>query len=911
MTQLLFLSKIRCLQQLVDFLDVKALNGLKNMTTIDNTHLVQDFVQAMLAGPPDPRRVSPWVDQLQQLARITEFKRGEMLVQHHAVADDLHFLVEGTLRYKHLVTDEEQGETISHQRIPWMPLGWSSLNFRRYRVTIVAASDGRLLTLPLAAWQDLAAQFPILWARLSEFMFRTSIQLLREARGLSQDAYADVVPTHVDLPLVADPEPGSLREMYQQSGCFSALPAECRQWLAQNSQLFQVAGSTQIMAEGEASRGLWLLNSGRVVLRFTMVSDKGKQTAVRYAVRPGTLLCWSAIAGPVPAPYQIETTRVTQLAFLPRQALIVLFAERPEWAGAIFQQQLWQLRGYLRTTRSHYSDAAEDGGIGLLSNLIEDSKPILPVNSILYGVPYLLKNRLTRHEGFQRLYTAHYGGTESERAIASLALDILREFERAYRFFTGLQSTYAAVVRSQHLEPPELRKIASRGFRDAISHVPYAIKGLENLPDDPNCIFIYNHMAFGEDTKLPNGFDFAPDSHFMSSMIVEPKYGDGIRVSRTNRSTEFWRDDYYRRLGHIPVVTPDSGWLDETPEEKQRRKKKFFSDCEAVLARGLPFIIAPEGTQEAEDSITEKSPGPLKPGAFLLSGRLPSKPKIVPVALANFDKPIYETIFACVVKPAFSMEERGVDVNDRTSLGQFLQTFRREFRGYVEEAIDLARQIEAPEADLAGIVTNLGQVGNVYEEFELDVRALELRLSQFGGDKSATVFCGSSTFRLWDSLAEDVGIPDAVNLGFGGSTLEACRIYFERLLLPFQPQRAIIYGGENDIGSGASAEFVPQQFRQFADTIHTYLPTTHCWFISLKPSPGRLAYLEEIKRANANIAAEIEQREQWRYVDFFRYMLDQQEQPNAQLYTPDNVHLNVAGYGILAKLLRQELHEGE
>ena len=45
------------------------------------------------------------------------------------------------------------------------------------------------------------------------------------------------------------------------------------------------------------------------------------------------------------------------------------------------------------------------------------------------------------------------------------------------------------------------------------------------------------------------------------------------------------------------------------------------------------------------------------------------------------------------------------------------------------------------------------------------------------------MFYGSSSIRLWDTLAEDID-PGVVNLGFGGSTLQACDYFFERLVRP-------------------------------------------------------------------------------------------------------------------------------
>ena len=874
-------------------------------TMVDGEQAVSAFIEALVADSPVGEPIDDWARLLHDAVHLTPFESGDVLVEHHALADSVHFLVEGTIHYQHLVTSGDQGETVSHEQIPWMPVGWSSLHLRRYRVTTVARTDGFLLTLPFSALQDLEKGSPTLWAVLVEFMFRRSMHMLWEARGVS-------LPRPIRRPSGAlTPAPNhehdELADMYLQSASLSPLPEGCRRWLAEHSEIYQAETGTRIVEEAEASEGLWLLMGGRVALSFTVRTDKGEQTAVRYAVRPGTLLCWSAASAELPAPYRLDATRSTTFAFVPRVALLELLDHRPAWFGALFEQQLWQLRNYLLSTRAHYTDMTEDGGIGSLRDLIEDSKPTLPVNSLLYGVPYLLENRLTRQDGFRRLYEAHFEGTESERVVANLALDLLRQLERSHRFFEGMQSTYAAVVRNQDLPPGDLRKVSSRSFRDALSHVPYVIKGLENLPDDPNCIFIYNHMAYAEDSILPNGFLFNPDSHFVSAMVLEPKYGDGIRIARTNAITEFWRADYYERLGHIPVATPESGWIEETPEEKQLRKDQFLADCQAVLASGRPFAIAPEGTITEEESVTERSPGPFKAGAFLMAGRFPGPPTIVPVALANFDKPAYNAVFTCVIKPAFTMEERGVDVNERGSLGPFLTSFRDEFRGYVEEAIELARYIETPEADLTGLSTNLGDVDAVNEEFEHDVRALELRSARLSDGAPKTVFYGSSTIRQWRGLTDDVGIPDAINLGFGGSTFEACRLYFERLVLPHRPARLVVYAGDNDISRGASAETVATEFRRFADMVQTYLPESECWFISIKPSPGRREYLDDIERANRRIESQIDQREQWRYVDWFRYMLDERGEPNPRLFTADQVHVNIAGYGILAKLLRSAL----
>ncbi len=876
------------------------------MTRSATAEVVERFVAAVSTVARLDEATAAWRDELLGIARLTSFRAGDVLVRHHAVADSIHFLVEGRLRYQHLVLAPEQGESLSHERAPWMPVGWSSLHSRRHRVTIVAETDGRLLTIPYAGLEQLAQESPTLWAHVSAFMFRIATEMLWVTRGTGRPAAATGPPASIELVEAVDFEPDALHDVFRQSGCFSSLPPACREWLAEHGRLYRAEQGTQIVREGAACDGLWLLHQGRVSLRYAAAADEGEREAIRFAGRPGALVCWSGLTSPIPAPFGVDAVRDTTLAFVRRQTLVELLDHQPAWVAAIFEQQLWQLRNDLASTRTQYGDSAEDGGIGALRDLIEDSGPLLEVSSGLYGVPHLLAHRTTRNEGFERLYWAHFHGTESETAVSGLALELLRDLERGHRFFDGMQSTYSAVVRNNHLDATELRKLSSRWFRRALTHVPYAIKGLENLPDDPNCIVIYNHMAYAEDSILPNGFLFNPDSHFVSSVLLEPKYGDGIRVSRANDATEYWRADYYERQGHISVVTPESGWRKETPEEKERRKQQFFDDCAAVLASGRPFAIAPEGTITAEESATEASPGPLRAGAFLMSAQLPSRPKIVPVALANFDKPAHRAVFSCVIKPAFSMEERGVDVTDRTSLRSFLESYRQEFRAHVEEAIELAAGLGTPQADLRHIETNLGEVDTVHEEFEHDVRALELRSRRPAGE-GGTVFYGSSTFRMWASLAEDVAIPGAVNLGFGGSTFEACSQYFGRLVLPYAPARLIVYSGENDLARGASAELVIRRFAEFAEAIQASLPRTACWFVSIKPRPGRDDHNVEVRHANAGIAAEVGRRTPWRFVDWYRYMVDDTGRPDPQLYAADQIHINVAGYGVLTDLLRHEL----
>ena len=74
------------------------------------------------------------------------------------------------------------------------------------------------------------------------------------------------------------------------------------------------------------------------------------------------------------------------------------------------------------------------------------------------------------------------------------------------------------------------------------------------------------------------------------------------------------------------------------------------------------LVIAPEGTSETEDNITINSPGPFKPGAFLLANQLEQEPLLIPIALANFDHSISNTVYSAVIKEPIKINDYVKDI---------------------------------------------------------------------------------------------------------------------------------------------------------------------------------------------------------------------------------------------------------
>jgi lysophospholipase L1-like esterase len=192
--------------------------------------------------------------------------------------------------------------------------------------------------------------------------------------------------------------------------------------------------------------------------------------------------------------------------------------------------------------------------------------------------------------------------------------------------------------------------------------------------------------------------------------------------------------------------------------------------------------------------------------------------------------------------------------------------------------------------------------------YEPEVETIERDVvSRVNGDRPP-VFYGSSSIRLWDTLAEDFD-PRVLNLGFGGATLEACNHFFARLVPPVRPRSLLLYAGDNDLGDGRAVEAVfcllPLASRQSGRSPRRY----PLGFVSVKPSPARCGIDDRIQRFNELVRYEIESRPSGYYLDVFSAMVDERGKPRTELFLADGLHLNREGYRLWGRLLEPYRHQ--
>ena len=137
--------------------------------------------------------------------------------------------------------------------------------------------------------------------------------------------------------------------------------------------------------------------------------------------------------------------------------------------------------------------------------------------------------------------------------------------------------------------------------------------------------------------------------------------------------------------------------------------------------------------------------------------------------------------------------------------------------------------------------------------WEKEIQAFEAADKTNPPPKNGVLFIGSSSIRLWKTLAADFPKRKVINRGFGGSHLNDAVYYFDRIVTPYKPKTIVIYSGGNDINFGKTPEDVFGAFTNFVAKTRKSLPKTRVLYIAIAPNPARWAQLEQIKAANTLI----------------------------------------------------------
>ncbi|HEU5123237.1 MAG TPA: GDSL-type esterase/lipase family protein [Verrucomicrobiae bacterium] len=207
------------------------------------------------------------------------------------------------------------------------------------------------------------------------------------------------------------------------------------------------------------------------------------------------------------------------------------------------------------------------------------------------------------------------------------------------------------------------------------------------------------------------------------------------------------------------------------------------------------------------------------------------------------------------------------------------------------------------------VFANAAETNHNFAVWEKEISAFEKSDKTNPPPKHATLFIGSSTIRMWTTLAQDFPKREVINRGFGGCEIVDCTHFADRIVFPYEPRLIVFRAGGNDLWAGKSAEQVFADFKEFVATVHQRLPKTEIVFISWSPTVSRWSGVEKEKALNRLAAEYCLKTPRLKYIETSDLTLDEHGQPRADLLRADKLHLNAEGYKLLAERVRSQLPE--
>lgn len=168
------------------------------------------------------------------------------------------------------------------------------------------------------------------------------------------------------------------------------------------------------------------------------------------------------------------------------------------------------------------------------------------------------------------------------------------------------------------------------------------------------------------------------------------------------------------------------------------------------------------------------------------------------------------------------------------------------------------------------------------------------------------LFIGSSSIRLWGTLAEDMAPVPVVQRGFGGSKTAEVLAVFDRIVLPYSPSVIVYYCGDNDLGEhNTDWASAADGFIAFDRLARSWWPDVRVLNIPIKASVARWGNWEAMSRANERVRAYCAETPGAEYLDTVTPTLGADGRPDPSIFEPDGLHLNAEGYARWTPVVRE------
>lgn len=171
------------------------------------------------------------------------------------------------------------------------------------------------------------------------------------------------------------------------------------------------------------------------------------------------------------------------------------------------------------------------------------------------------------------------------------------------------------------------------------------------------------------------------------------------------------------------------------------------------------------------------------------------------------------------------------------------------------------------------------------------------------------LFIGSSIFKRWSKLGEQMAPLPVLNRAFGGSRTSDILERTDQLVLPYEPKVIVYYAGGNDINNREPAAAVFGRMHDFAQRVHAKLPATKIIFVGIDKAPQKQERWGTVDAANELIRKYCATVGNLKFIDANPVTHDERGVPRLELYEEDKLHWRPEAYERLAALLKPILSQ--
>jgi hypothetical protein len=230
-----------------------------------------------------------------------------------------------------------------------------------------------------------------------------------------------------------------------------------------------------------------------------------------------------------------------------------------------------------------------------------------------------------------------------------------------------------------------------------------------------------------------------------------------------------------------------------------------------------------------------------------------------------------------------------------------MKTRRPSPRSAVLSATILAAALSAP----AGLLAQRSGL------FQAEIERMLARDKTNPPPRDGILFIGSSIFRLWTGLSEQMAPLPVFNRAFGGSVTQDILDWTDRLVLPYKPRIIVYYCGSNDVGAGQPPEAIVGRTKQFLKIVGEKAPNTFVYYTAIQKAPDKRDRWDVVDAVNEEMERYSRQAGNLGYIDLNPVLFDGKGRLRENLFLPDELHFRPesTAYAEFARVVKPILTE--